>query len=129
MIVSVMDALIRDYQDADEQSWLRCRVLGFLDTSCSMFPNHSGGRVSGDTSATGRPVIAAADELASAGRSVEAARTTKQHTQQVGVPPSVVHCAMGVRHEGAPDSGRCGRSSSDAAYSAHKPFLIWFGTL
>ncbi len=33
MIVSVMDALIRDYQDADEQSWLRCRVLGFLDTS------------------------------------------------------------------------------------------------
>ena len=33
MIVSVVETLIRDYQDSDEQSWLRCRVLGFLDTA------------------------------------------------------------------------------------------------
>jgi ribosomal protein S18 acetylase RimI-like enzyme len=29
----VVSPTVRDYREADEQSWLRCRVLGFLDTS------------------------------------------------------------------------------------------------
>ena len=33
MINRVSRPLIRDYVDADEASWLRCRVLGFLGTS------------------------------------------------------------------------------------------------
>lgn len=33
MIDDVSGAQIRDYRDPDEASWLRCRVLGFLDTS------------------------------------------------------------------------------------------------
>jgi ribosomal protein S18 acetylase RimI-like enzyme len=33
MIKSVSQSLIRDYLDTDEASWLRCRVLGFLNTS------------------------------------------------------------------------------------------------
>jgi len=33
MIVYVMETFVRDYQDSDEKSWLRCRVLGFLDTA------------------------------------------------------------------------------------------------
>lgn len=33
MIHSVIGTQVRDYRDPDEASWLRCRVLGFLDTS------------------------------------------------------------------------------------------------
>ncbi|MEO5663168.1 MAG: GNAT family N-acetyltransferase [Nocardioides sp.] len=29
----MIETQVRDYRDADEASWLRCRVLGFLDTS------------------------------------------------------------------------------------------------
>lgn len=28
-----MGATVRDYRESDEQSWLRCRTLGFLDTA------------------------------------------------------------------------------------------------
>lgn len=33
MMIGVMRATIRDYRDDDEQRWLCCRVLGFLDTA------------------------------------------------------------------------------------------------
>jgi GNAT superfamily N-acetyltransferase len=33
MINTVSQPAIRDYLDTDEASWVRCRVLGFLDTS------------------------------------------------------------------------------------------------